>query len=94
MATITQKNTLAALILAAGLGPVAAQGRGIRDANRRCNEQSIWRSSGISRQSRKGSSRGGNFHSHARSSSPKQGGNIQWQPDPGDRTLLGFDGHS
>jgi hypothetical protein len=25
MATITQKNTLAALILAAGLGPVAAQ---------------------------------------------------------------------
>lgn len=69
-------------------------GRGVRDANRRCNEQSIWRSSGISRQSRKGSSRGGNFHSHARSGSPKQGGNIQWQPDPGDRTLLGFDGHS
>ena len=51
-------------------------GRGVRDANRRCNEQGIWRSSGISRQSRKGSSRGGNFHGHARSRSPKQGDNM------------------
>jgi hypothetical protein len=55
-------------------------GRAVRDANRRCTEQGLWRSSGISRQSCQGNSRGGNFQSRVRRRAPKQGGHIQWQP--------------